>query len=157
MAMNTLNRKESAVRTAISLLLGTVVAFVVGALLGTQMVLASVQSMGLDVTLTMRWASSLQDLVGLSSSLLPLMAIALVPSWLILDWLSRRSILKVNMLWYALVGAASIGVLHPLLNVTLGVDVFAPARSWYGLFGQALAGGIGGLTVVRVRGDRATT
>ena len=120
-------------------------------MLGTQVVLNNVASMGLEVTLAMRWSSSLSDVAGLAGTLLPLMAIALLPGWLILDWLGRRSTLRIAPAWYILAGAMGIAALHPTLNWAFGVDVFAPARTLPGLLGQAVAGGLGGLAVVFTR------
>ena len=138
-------------RTVISLTLGILLAYVVGSVLGTQVVLSNVASMGLNVTLAMRWSSSLSDVAGLMGSLLPLMAIALLPGWLILDWLGRRPTMRIPPACYILMGAMGIAVLHPTLNLAFGVDVFAPARTLPGLLGQALAGGLGGLAVVSSR------
>ena len=138
-------------RTVISLTLGILLAYVVGSMLGTQVVLSNVASMGLNVTLAMRWSSSLSDVAGLMGSLLPLMAIALLPGWLILDWLGRRPTMRVAPAWYILTGAMAIAVLHPALNWAFGVDVFAPARTMPGLLGQALAGGLGGVAVALSR------
>ena len=130
---------------------GILLAYVVGSVLGTQMVLNNVASMGLDITLAMRWSSTLTDLSGLLGTLLPLMAIALLPGWLALDWLSRRPAMYVAPLWYVLAGATGIAILHPTLNWAFGVDVFAPARTLPGLLGQAVAGGLGGLAVALSR------
>ena len=141
-------------RTLISLTLGILLAFVAGSLLGTQVVLNNVASMGLEVTLAMRWSSSLSDVAGLAGTLLPLMAIALLPGWLILDWLGRRPTIRVAPGWYVLAGTAGIAILHPALNLAFGVDVFAPARTLPGLLGQAAAGGLGGLVVVLSRRGR---
>jgi hypothetical protein len=138
-------------RTLISLTFGILLAYVAGSVLGTQVVLNNVASMGLEVTLAMRWSSSLSDVAGLAGTLLPLMAIALLPGWLILDWLGRRPTMSVASGWYVLAGAAGIAILHPALNWAFGVDVFAPARTLPGLLGQAVAGGLGGLTVVLSR------
>ena len=138
-------------RTVISLTFGILLAYVAGSLLGTQVVLNNVAAMGLEVTLAMRWSSSLSDVAGLAGTLLPLMAIALLPGWLILDWLGRRSTLRIAPAWYILMGAMGIAVLHPTLNWAFGVDVFAPARTLPGLLGQAVAGGLGGLAVVFLR------
>ena len=135
-------------RTLISLTLGILLAYVSGSVLGTQVVLNNVASMGLEVTLAMRWSSSLSDVAGLAGTLLPLMAIALLPGWLILDWLGRRPTMSVASGWYVLAGAAGIAILHPALNWAFGVDVFAPARTLPGLLGQSVAGGLGGLAVV---------
>ena len=135
-------------RTLISLTFGILLAYVAGSVLGTQVVLNNVASMGLEVTLAMRWSSSLSDVAGLAGTLLPLMAIALLPGWLILDWFGRRPTMKVAPGWYILTGAVGIAVLHPTLNWAFGVDVYAPARTLPGLLGQAVAGGLGGLAVV---------
>ena len=138
-------------RTLISLTFGILLAYVAGSVLGTQVVLNNVASMGLEVTLAMRWSSSLSDVAGLAGTLLPLMAIALLPGWLILDWLGRRPTMSVAPAWYILMGAVGIAVLHPTLNWAFGVDVFAPARTLPGLLGQAVVGGLGGLAVVFLR------
>jgi len=138
-------------RTVISLTLGILLAFVAGSALGTQVVLNNVASMGLEVTLAMRWSSSLSDVAGLAGTLLPLMAIALLPGWLILNWLGRRSTLRIAPAWYVLAGAVGIAALHPTLNWAFGVDVFAPARTLPGLLGQAVAGGLGGVAVALSR------
>ena len=138
-------------RTVISLTFGILLAYVVGSVLGTQVVLSNVAAMGLEVTLAMRWSSSLSDVAGLAGTLLPLMVIALLPGWLILDWLGRRPTMHVAPAWYILTGAMAIAVLHPALNWAFGVDVFAPARTMPGLLGQALAGGLGGVAVALSR------
>ena len=138
-------------RTVISLTFGILLAYVAGSVLGTQVVLNNVAAMGLDVTLAMRWSSSLSDVAGLAGTLLPLMVIALLPGWLILDWLGRRPTMHVAPAWYILTGAMAIAVLHPALNWAFGVDVFAPARTMPGLLGQALAGGLGGVAVALSR------
>ena len=138
-------------RVVISLTFGILLAYTAGSVLGTQWVLSNVASMGLDVTLAMRLSSSLSDLSGLLGTLLPLMAIALLPGWLILDWIGRRPTKTVAPAWYVLTGVAGIAILHPALNWVFGVDAFAPARTMLGLLGQAVAGGLGGLAVVLSR------
>ena len=143
--------RERNVRAVISLTFGVLLAYVAGSVLGTQVVLNNVASMGLEVTLAMRWSSSLSDVSGLAGTLLPLMAIALLPGWLILNWLGRRPTTPVASAWYILTGAMGIAVLHPTLNWVFGVDVFAPARTMPGLLGQALAGGLGGVAVALSR------
>ena len=143
--------RERNVRVVISLTFGILLSYVAGSVLGTQVVLNNVAAMGLDVTLAMRWSSSLSDVMGLAGTLLPLMAIALLPGWLILNWLGRRPTTPVASAWYILTGAMGIAVLHPTLNWVFGVDVFAPARTMPGLLGQALAGGLGGVAVALSR------
>ena len=117
-------------RIVLAVAVGILVAFVVGSVIGTQIVLRSVEEMGLAVSWGMRLSSSWNDIVGLSASLLPLMAIALAPAWLLLAWLDRHSMLNINAVICAVCGALCVGLLHPILNMAFGVDVFAPARSW---------------------------
>ena len=67
-------------------------------------------------------------------------------------WLDRRKIVRASALWCVVVGAVTVMVLHPALNLAFGVDVFAPARSLAGLAGQGLAGALGGMGMARVLG-----
>ena len=140
-------------RIVLALVAGILVAFVVGSVIGTQMVLRSVEEMGLAVSWSMRLSSSWNDIVGLSASLLPLMAIALAPAWLLLVWLDRRSMLNINAVICAVCGALCVGLLHPILNMAFGVDVFAPARSLAGLLCQAAAGALGGWAMASLCGS----
>ena len=143
-------------RIVLAVVVGILVAFIVGSIIGTQMVLRSVEEMGLAVSWSMRLSSSWNDIVGLSASLLPLMAIALAPAWLLLAWLDRRSVLTINAGIGAMCGALCVGLLHPILNMVFGVDVFAPARSWLGLLCQAGAGALGGWAMVYVWSNRGS-
>ena len=140
-------------RIVLAMAVGILVAFVVGSVIGTQMVLRSVEEMGLAVSWGMRLSSSWNDIVGLSASLLPLMAIALTPAWLLLAWLDRRSVLTINAGICAMCGALCVGLLHPILNMAFSVDVFAPARSWAGLLCQAVAGALGGWAMASLCGS----
>ena len=140
-------------RSVLAVVVGILVAFIVGSIIGTQMVLRSVEEMGLAVSWSMRLSSSWNDIVGLSASLLLLMAIALAPAWLLLAWLDRRSVLTINAGIGAMCGAVCIGLLHPILSMVFGVDVFAPARSWAGLLCQAAAGALGGWAMASLYGS----
>ena len=140
-------------RIVLAVAVGILVAFMVGSVIGTQIVLRSVEEMGLAVSWGMRLSSSWNDIVGLSASLLPLMAIALAPAWLLLAWLDRHSMLNINAVICAVCGALCVGLLHPILNMAFGVDVFAPARSWAGLLWQAAAGALGGWAMASLCGS----
>ena len=71
--------------------LGVLVAYIVGSVIGTQMILYSVSTMALEITLNARLESTVNDLAGLSSSLLPMMAVSLIIPWLACDFVTRRS------------------------------------------------------------------
>jgi len=139
-------------RVVLAYTAGVMVAFVLGTAIGTQMVLHSVQSMGLTVSWSARLAATGNDFVELSASLLPLMALFLIAGWALAEWLSRRVSRYRHATTFVLTGAACILILHPLLNLLLfGIDPFAPARTWVGLVAQGCAGAVGGLCFSRVR------
>ena len=131
--------------------LGVLVAYIVGSVIGTQMILYSVSTMALEVTLNARLGSTVNDLVGLSASLLPMMAVSLVIPWLACDFVTRRHPHLRSPLLYGLTAAFAIAILHTALSQIFGMDVFAPARTLTGLLGQCLAGAIGGVCLIAAR------
>jgi len=131
--------------------IGVIVSFVLGSVIGTQMVLHSVQSMGLAVSWSSRLATTGSDIAGLSASLMPLMALILTIGWAVTDWVSLRVIRYRHTAAFALMGASCILILHPLLNMVFGVDAFAPARTLAGLIAQGFAGAVGGLCFAKIR------
>ena len=131
--------------------LGVLVAYLLGSVIGTQMILYSVSAMALEVTLNARLGSTVNDLVGLSASLLPMMAVSLVVPWLACDFMTRRHPHLRSPLLYGLTGAFAIAILHIALSQIFGMDVFAPARTLAGLLGQCLAGAIGGVCLNALR------
>ena len=92
--------------------LGVLVAYIVGSVIGTQMILYSVSTMALEVTLNARLGSTVNDLVGLSASLLPMMAVSLVIPWLACDFVTRRHPHLRSPLLYGLTAAFAIAILH---------------------------------------------
>ena len=131
--------------------LGVLVAYIVGSVIGTQMILYSVSTMALEVTLNARLGSTVNDLVGLSASLLPMMAVSLVIPWLACDFVTRRHPHLRSPLLYGLAAAFAIAILYTALSQIFGMDVFAPARTLTGLLGQCLAGAIGGVCLNALR------
>ena len=131
--------------------LGVLVAYIVGSVIGTQMILYSVSTMALEVTLNARLGSTVNDLVGLSASLLPMMAVSLVIPWLVCDFVTRRHLHLRSPLLYGLAAAFAIAILHIALSQIFGMDVFAPARTLAGLLSQCLAGAIGGVCLNALR------
>ena len=73
------------IRVIFGYAIGILVSFVLGSIAGTQVVLASVQAMGLEVSWAARIEVSRADLLGLSATLLPIMALALAAGWGLYD------------------------------------------------------------------------
>jgi len=144
-------------RIIIGYVVGIVAAFLLGSMLGTQFVLASVQSMGLEVSWAARVDATLDDLLGLSATLLPVMALVLAVVWGLYDVIMTRMRSARGPYHYALVGGLCILALHPLLGAVLDVDVFAATRSWFGLLTQAIAGAFGGWCCGRFRMGASTS
>ena len=132
------------IRVIVGYATGILVSFVLGSIAGTQVVLASVQAMGLEVSWAARIEVSRADLLGLSATLLPIMALALAAGWGLYDGVISRMRSDRVIHAYALVGAGCILALHPSLALILGVDVFAPTRSLGGLLARGISGAAGG-------------
>ena len=131
--------------------LGVLMAYILGSAIGTQMILYSVSTMGVEVTFNARVGSTVDDLIGLSSTLLPIMAVGLVIPWLACDFMTRKSSYLRSPLLYGFAAASAVAILHTALGQIFGMDVFAPARSLAGLAGQCLAGAIGGVCLNALR------
>jgi hypothetical protein len=123
--------------------LATLLTFVLASVLSTQMILSNVQSMGLDVTMNVRLATAAQDLLGMASSYLILIAVAFILALPAATWLSRR-LTGGSALLFALAGFVAIAVLHFALQVALSIHPVAVTRTLPGLLGQCLAGAAGG-------------
>ena len=139
------------VRVVSAYAMGVIVAFVLGAIIGTQTVLYSVQSMGLTISWESRLSATASDLLGLTTSILPLMALALIAGWALVDWSSGRAGRYRYASTFVMTGATCILAMHLLLSLLFGVDAFAPARTPLGLMGQIFAGAAGGLCFATVR------
>ena len=119
-------------------------AYVLGTMLATQMILGNVEDLGLSVSLTERAAATLHDVMGMASSYLLLILVAFILALPVAAALSRwmpghRALL------YALAGFVGILALHLIMKALLGVTGIAAARTIAGLLGQGLAGAAGGL------------
>jgi hypothetical protein len=126
-------------------LLAVAVAYVLAAVTATQHVVAQLSKMGIAVNLGERLAMTGQDIVGMASMFLPMVAFALLIAFmtaaLLCRWLSRW-----RLPLYLLAGATAVVCIHLGLNLAFGITPVAIARSSLGLLLQALAGAAGGFT-----------
>lgn len=130
-------------RVISAFILALLVAYLIGSILATQVILAELRGMGMSITLSDRLNASLHDLLGLWRSYLPLLAIALVPALaaaaaLGRAWQAGRPFL------YPLAAAAGVVCLHLAMREVLGLNGLAAVREWTGLALQAVAGWVGG-------------
>lgn len=130
-------------KTALAYLAAVATTYVLAALASTQSVLDNVRELGLPVPPGERLAASLHDLAGMSTSFLPLIALALLAGFVAAGALARR---YAGLRWwlYVLAGACAMWVLHAALKLAFDITPVAAARSVAGLVVQAGAGAAGG-------------
>ncbi|MEP5763895.1 MAG: hypothetical protein ABJ308_04845 [Halieaceae bacterium] len=133
-----------------SWLLAALLAFVIGSIFTTQFILANVAALGPQVDLAVRLSATGHDLLGLSVSYLPLIAVAFllglpIAAGLIKLWPGQR------LLLYILAGAVAVMAIHLLMKALLGLSGIAATRTLAGLLSQGLAGACGGYLFYRLR------
>jgi hypothetical protein len=119
------------------------VAYLLGAVLATQVILGELRGMGMSVTLTDHLNAMVHDLRGLASSYLPLIVIAFAIGLSVAGLIGRR-LPGWRHILYPLAGAGAIVALHLIVKAVLGLNGIAAVRPWYGLALQGLAGWLGG-------------
>jgi hypothetical protein len=95
-----------------------------------------------------RFAMVLSDLAGMVNLFLPMVAFALLVAFLVAALLCRwprRLGTGTSLALYALAGFSAVACIHLAMQLAFGLTPVAVARSLPGLFGQGLAGAVGGL------------
>ena len=118
-------------------------AYIVGSIFATQTILAELQAMAVPVTMRDRLHASWHDLLGLTTSYLPLMLLAFLVAMPVAAGLSRY-LPKARVFLYVLGGAVAILALHVIMKAVLGLNGIAAVREPLGLALQCLAGCFGG-------------
>jgi hypothetical protein len=126
-----------------------ILTYVVASILSTQIVLGNLQAMGVEVSGMVRLSTTFHDLVGLSSSYLLLIFIALVLGLPVAAGLTRLMPAYRPTL-FALAGFVAIVVLHLIMKAVLGLSGIAATRTLTGLLAQGLAGIAGGYLYYRL-------
>lgn len=118
-------------------------AYVLASILFTQTILAAVQGMGLEVSAGVRLATTVDDLIGLSSSYLLLILVAFILGLPVAAGLTRL-LPAHRALLFTLAGFVAIVALHMLMKAVLGLSGIAATRTLPGLLAQGFAGAVGG-------------
>jgi len=139
---------ENMLRVMGAYLLAVIVGYVAAAAATTQSVMARLAEMGVAVPLADRLLTTLQDVVGMASSYLPIVAVAYAIAFpvaaLVLRW-------RPQWRWfgYPLAGAVAILVVHLALEAAFGFTPVAAVRTTLGLMVQVLCGAVGGWVFLR--------
>lgn len=121
-----------------------VLTYIVASALVTQHTLARVVEMGLPVPVDVRLSSTLHDVLGMSSSYLPLITIGLLVAFGIAALITRMAPGRRTAL-FILAGAAALITVNLALQLAFGIAPVASTRTTGGLLAQGGAGALGGL------------
>jgi len=147
------------VRNAMAFLAAVLLTYTLASVSVTQAALAQLQALGIFISMPVRLRTSGLDLMGMSTSLLPLIALALGVGFVIASGVARLlPRLRLPLLLAA--GGIAMMTLHAALLAVLGVTPFPAVRTYTGL-GLQIASGIAGgylyWRLSRVRPDDAPT
>lgn len=136
-------------RYALAFVAAVLVAVVWGALVQTHYNLQALASLGIDIPMQLRIATSARDIFGGFTPTYGgyVVAPALLVAFLLAGWLSsRRGTARTRPLWFGLGGLLAVWVAIPLVNWLAPVALLVGAtRDASCTFWMALGGGIAGL------------
>ena len=137
------------IKSILSYFAAVVVAYLLTSAMGTQFVLADIESYGLAVSLSDRIAATLHDISGL----VPVLVILVSASYLfafVIAALGHRFVGGSRLYWFLVAGFTSLPTTMMLIKMTMGVTPFAPAGTVFGLFLIALCGLAGAWVYARL-------
>ena len=126
-----------------SYVLAVLVAYVLGAMAATQSVLASLEAMGVVVSMGERLSTTGKDLIGMFPFYALIVAVAFAIALPVANLIA-----KYLPGWRAFgmvaAGVVALTLPHILMNELLEISPIAATRTTLGLLVQGLAGGVGG-------------
>jgi hypothetical protein len=131
------------IRVLKAIIPAVLLAYALASILSTQTILAAVQAMGLEVSAGVRLSTTVQDMMGMIPSYLPLILVAFIIGLPVAAGLSRL-LPNQRALLFTLAGFAAVVALHLIMKAALGITGIAATRTLTGLLFQGLAGAVGG-------------
>ena len=139
-----------AVRILVSYVVAVLVTYLLGATAATQSVLASLEAMGVVVSVGERLSTTGKDLIGMFPTYGLIIAVALAIALPV-----ATTIAKYLPGWRAFglvaAGVVALTLPHILMRELLEISPVASTRTIMGLLVQGLAGGLGGYAFYRLR------
>jgi hypothetical protein len=142
------------IRTLTAFLAAVLATYVIAAFAATQSVMNALQALGAPVTVGVRLDAAWHDLLGMASSYLPIIAVALLIAFPVAA-LAGRWLPRFRLIAYPLAGAVAVLAVHLILQQLFSITPVAAARTTGGLLLQVLCGAVGGWVFVRVLPARA--
>ena len=91
-------------RDLIVYLVSILIAYLIGSIAGTETMFRALQSMSFEIAPISRMEIMIADLIGLSGTLLPMMAGSLSIGWMSFDWYTKTRLRWRHPVNYALLG-----------------------------------------------------
>ena len=129
----------------VSWLSASLVGFVAATLSHSQQVQANLINLGAKLDLATRLLAFVDDLMGLSTSYLPIIGIGFAIAFTVAAFIARKT-QRSPVLLYALAGAVAIGCILGLMRPIMEITLIAGARGWSGFTLQMIAGALAGIT-----------
>jgi len=136
-------------KSILAFIAAVAVAYLLISIMGTQFVLADVETYGLVVSLTDRLAATLHDIYGLVPVLLILVSTTFFIAFIIAS-ICKQFIGGQRRYWFLVAGFVSLPVTMKLVKLAMGVTPFAMAGTAFGLLLIALSGLAGSWVYVRL-------
>ena len=137
------------IQTLLYFIVTVLVTYLLVSTIGTQLVLADIQSFGLAVSWSDRGSATLHDIIGLAAVLPILIAAAFLVAFVIAES-GRRMLFGHRMIWYMVAGLTSLPAALTLIKTLMGGTVFSAARTGTGMLLIALCGLFGGWLFARL-------
>jgi hypothetical protein len=137
-------------RILLAYLVAVLVTYLLGAMAATQSVLASLESMGVVVSMGERISTTGRDLIGMFPTYGLIVAVALAIALPIATAIARY---LPGWRAFGLVAAGVVAIVlpHILMRELLEISPVAATRTVMGLLVQGLAGGVGGFAFYSLR------
>ena len=120
-----------------------ITAYVLAALMYSQINLSNLVEMGVDVTASTRFTTAIHDVIGMTALYLPIITVALligfVVARLIINWVPQ-----LRTIGYILAGFVGIYAVDTALELAFLTHPITVTRTTIGLLSQCVAGAVGG-------------
>jgi len=137
------------IKTMLYFFVAVLATFLLASIVGTQLVLADIQSFGLVVSLSDRVSATTHDIAGLATMLPILISVTFLLAFIIAES-GRRITSGKRIYWYTAAGLTSLPASLTLIKTLMGGTVFAAARTGSGMLLIALCGLFGGWLFARL-------
>jgi len=137
-------------KTLMAYLVSVIAGYVLATVLVSWTNIQAIVDLGFEITLSQRGDTIIHDLVSMTATYLPLMAIALLIGFVVAGLIIRMKP-SLAFVGYVLAGFVAVVVLHVAMKAALGLTGIAAVRGMMGLIVQGLAGAFAGWCFFRLK------